>query len=263
MQPGHFFGNTTSKRIAGIVLSQVVHSESRSLPEHSHQWPYLSMLLQGFYSEYIGDQTISYDPFTAVFHGSALVHRDEIGEGGARFFIVELDEAWQETIECHGGAPRHAYELHGDGASWVALRLYHDFVADSGSEEAIEESILELCAYLPDAAPADTCRPAWLDAVVALLLENFREAYSLRRLASEVGVDPSHLARTFYRFHRRTISDFVLRLRVQEACRQISAFDQTLSDIARTSGFSDQSHMTRSIRRLVGNTPAELRRVLQ
>jgi AraC family transcriptional regulator len=221
------------------------------------------MLLQGFYSETIGDETISYDPFTAVFHGSGLVHCDEIGDGGARFFVVELNDAWQETIERHGGAPQHAFELHGDGASWVALRLYHDFVMDTASEESAEESLLELCAYLPEAPPPDTSRPAWLDAVVRFLLKTFREAYSLRRLASDVGVDPSHLARTFYRFHRRTISDFVMRLRVQEACRQIGEFDRALSEIARTSGFSDQSHMTRAIRRLVGNTPAELRRVLQ
>jgi hypothetical protein len=197
MQPGRFFGNTTSKDVAGVVLSEVVHPESRSLPEHSHQWPYLSMLLQGFYRETIGDETISYDPFTAVFHGSGLVHSDEIGDGGARFFIVELNDAWQETIERHGGAPQHAYELHGDGASWVALRLYHDFVLDTASEESAEEALLELCAYLPEAPPPDTSRPAWLDAVVGSLLKTFRETYSLRRLASDVGVDPSHLARNF------------------------------------------------------------------
>jgi len=54
-----------------------------------------------------------------------------------------------------------------------------------------------------------------------------------------------------------------MRLRVQDACRHIRKLDRTLSEIARTSGFSDQSHMTRSIRRIAGNTPAELRRILQ
>jgi AraC family transcriptional regulator len=263
MQPGQFFGDTVSKRIAGAILSEVTHPGSRCLPTHAHQWPYLCMLLQGFYNETVGTKPISYDPFTAVFHGASLVHDDAIGEDGARFFIVELDEEWQSTIERYGGAPQYAYELHGDGASWVALRLYHDFVAGTASDETVEESLLELCAYLPASPPGDAFKPSWFDAVVERLVEDFRKPYSLRQLAHEVGIDPSHLARTFYRFRGRTIGDFVMRLRVQDACRHIRKLDRTLSAIARSSGFSDQSHMTRSIRRIAGNTPAELRRILQ
>ena len=262
MEPGQFFGDTRSKRAAGAILSEVVHTSARALPEHSHQWPYLSMLLQGYYREIIGEQTIDYDPFTAVFHGAELAHRDEIGEDGARFFIVELNESWQETVERYGGTPRHACELHGDGASWMALRLYHDFVTDQECDESTEESILALCGYLHGSPAPQTSRPAWFEDVLQRLLEGFREPYSLRGLAGEIGIDPSHLARTFFRFRRLTIGDFVMRLRVQDACRGIQNLDRTLSDIARSSGFADQSHMTRAIRRIAGSTPSEIRRVL-
>lgn len=263
LRPGEFVGETVSKHVAGAILSEVTHSSSRSLANHSHTWPYLTTLLQGFYHETVKGATIVYEPMTAVFHGSMLEHRDEIGECGARFFTVELGEAWQAELERCGGAPAHAYGLHGQDATWLALRLYHEFLADDTANEPVEELLFELCSHLPGSSDAETAEPPWLGDVTARLTIAFRESYSLRDLAKDSGIDPSHLARTFYRFKRRTISDFITRLRVRDACARLAGLEQSLSDIATTSGFADQSHMTRAIHRITGSTPATLRSILR
>ena len=265
LAPGEFYGETASVRVADAILSEVVHYERRTLPAHTHDWPYFSVLLEGSYVETTGRTTIDYRPLTAVFHGARLTHSDEIGAEGSRFFLIELGPSWVDLAQGLGGIPEHMFELHGEHASWLGLRLYHEFrePEDRRNETAIEELLLELCAYLPSAPPPEQNEPPWMEDVLALVTQNFRKHYDLRSLAADVHVHPSHLARTFHRFRRRTIGDAVNRLRVQEACRRLTESDATLTEIATESGFSDQSHMTRAVRRLTGSTPGAYRKAMR
>ncbi len=263
LRPGTFIGESSSKSLAHAILSDVVHWEGRSLPEHSHEWPYISLLLGGMYHETVSGKQIVFAPFTAVFHDRDLVHSDTIGEGGARFFLLEFGPEWRPTIESFGNVPGHVHELNGEGASWPMLRLYHAFISGELSDELVEEALFEICGYLPNADGVAQTEPEWLTAVEVWLCRNFREAYSLQRLARDVHVHPSHLARIFMRFRGRTIGESVSRLRVQEACRQLADPGHSLEEIAISAGFSDQSHMTRVIRQLSGNTPAALRKSLR
>ena len=262
LEPGTFIGEVRSERIANAILSEVIHREGRSVPEHSHEWPFVSLLIRGTYEETVGNLTVFFKPFTAVFHEHGLTHSDLIGVGGARFFLLELGRPWRETIERLGGVQDHVYELHGEGASWPMLHLYHMLLASEISEEAVEEALFEICGYLPKAPTISNAEPPWLAEVERWLMAHFREPYSLKSVAAAAHVDPSHLARTFNRFRGRTIGEFVSRLRVQEACRRLADLDRSLLSVARESGFADQSHMTRVIRQVSGSTPAALRKSL-
>jgi len=59
------------------------------------------------------------------------------------------------------------------------------------------------------------------------------------------------------RVHRCTIGECIRRLRVERACRQLSSSDESLATIAANTGFSDQSHFSRTFKRLVGMTQAQ------
>ena len=143
-QAREFLGNANSIRMADAVLSEVVHESVRSIPVHRHEWPYVSMLLRGFYAETVGDTTMHCQPFSAVFHGAAMTHSDEIGEGGARFFIIELGESWAEIIERLGGRRQSFFELHGEGTSWPALRAYHAFIEGAQGEKNKKRALRNL-----------------------------------------------------------------------------------------------------------------------
>jgi AraC family transcriptional regulator len=52
---------------------------------------------------------------------------------------------------------------------------------------------------------------------------------------------------------------YVMRRRIEHAKRQLARRDTPLKVVAADCGFSDQSHMTRLFRRLLGTTPAEYR----
>ena len=79
-------------------------------------------------------------------------------------------------------------------------------------------------------------------------------------LARELGVDRSHLARSFRGHFRRTLGEFVRELRVDHVRRALVETNRPLAELALEAGFADQSHCTRVFRRLIGRTPARYRR---
>ena len=96
-----------------------------------------------------------------------------------------------------------------------------------------------------------------LRTIVDFVQSNLEGDISLVTLAEQVRVSPFHLARQF----RATVGvaphQFVLRQRIQKSIRLIRAGKLPLAQIAVESGFHDQSHLTRSFRKLLGTTPAQ------
>ena len=73
-------------------------------------------------------------------------------------------------------------------------------------------------------------------------------------------VEPTRLLRGFRRFLETTPADYLRQLRVDQARRLLAETERPIADIALETGFTDQSHLTRVFRRLLGETPAASRR---
>jgi AraC family transcriptional regulator len=262
LRGGSFFGDTVSVVSAGAVLSEVRHATGRTVPPHTHEFPYFSLLVEGAYRETSAGVTINYDPFTVVFHAAGKEHTDTIGPTGARFFMIELLERWTKGTEGEI-LPQHFTEMHGGNAAWLMSRLYHEFLAAATTELTVEALLYELCATAIDPSELPGTEPTWMADLDKTLQRNLCENVSVRSLADTVGVNASHLCRAFHRFRRRTIGDYVAGLRMQLVCRRIVETDLPMSDIAAEAGFADQSHMTRIFKRFVGQTPGAYRRRIQ
>jgi AraC family transcriptional regulator len=259
-KPGAFAGQTASRTIAGAMLSEVRHTRSSSVAPHSHEAPYFSLLLEGSYAESATDFAVRYEPYTVVFHDALTQHRDAIPDGGCRMFFVELLAQWVDVISATP-KPAHLFEMDGSAPAWLILRLHREFLSGAAASSLTVESVLfELCEYLSTATVETAREPAWIAHTEQLLRSGLFTRIDLRAIAAQLSVNPSHLCRTFRRFRRRTIGDYVMGLRVQFVCRRLVETQEPLSDIAGQAGFTDQSHMTRSFKRITGVTPGSYRR---
>ncbi|HEY5805140.1 MAG TPA: AraC family transcriptional regulator [Lysobacter sp.] len=83
---------------------------------------------------------------------------------------------------------------------------------------------------------------------------------SLARLADIAGISASHLKTQFKRATGLPVHAYVVRRRVERARHLLSRRDLPVSQIALEAGFAHQSHMVRSLRRVLGAEAAPLLR---
>ena len=92
------------------------------------------------------------------------------------------------------------------------------------------------------------------------IIENeFASPLSLARIAAEVGVHPVHLARQFRATQGCTVGEYIRAARVAFARQQLTSSGDSIAEIAIDAGFADQSQLSRSFKRITGETPAAYR----
>jgi len=85
------------------------------------------------------------------------------------------------------------------------------------------------------------------------------ESINLAMLAGVAGLSMHHFAREFKQSAGITPHHYLTQKRVERAQQMLAQTDLPLSDIAYATGFSDQSHLARHFRHMVGTTPREFR----
>ncbi len=82
----------------------------------------------------------------------------------------------------------------------------------------------------------------------------------LREIAAAVDIQPSRLSRDFRRCFGTTPGEYLRRLRLEHATREIEETTKSLAEIAAASGFADQAHLSRAFKRYKGFSPSRHRR---
>ena len=266
MGAGSFFGAIQGKRErCGAIFTDLRHTLPRKLPAHSHGLPFFALLLEGHYGERYGRQQTQFGSFTIMFRPAGAPHQDEIGPRGLRFFEIELRPSWQKRLsDCSAALHTARDDVSGGPLLWLGMKLFREIecsgAPDDLSVESLLAEILSLAARTP--RPESRRTPPWLRRVLDKLKTAHSRRLTLSELAREAGVHPVHLSRVFRRCVGEGISKYVHRLRVHAACEQMLAPEASLAELSFSTGFADQSHFTRSFRKITGMTPAAFRSAL-
>lgn len=94
-----------------------------------------------------------------------------------------------------------------------------------------------------------------LKRVTDYLSDNLTADVSLDALAGVVCISPSHFCYLFKQSTGMSPHQYVIRQRVEKAKSLLLAGEMTIADVASSVGFSDQAHLTRHMRRILGATP--------
>jgi AraC family transcriptional regulator len=266
MGAGNFFGSINGKREQyGAIFTDLRHSMPRKLPVHSHELPFFALLLEGHYGERYGRRETQFGPFTIMFRPAGIPHQDEIGPRGVRFFEIELQPSWQKRLaECSATLDTATEDTAGGPLLWLGMKLFREIEFFSAPDDLTVESLLAEILSVAARTPRPESRhiPSWLSRVLDKLKTEHSRRLTLSELAREAGVHPVHLSRVFRRCVGEGIGDYVHRLRVRAACEQMLAPETSLAELSFNTGFADQSHFTRSFRRITGMTPAAFRSTL-
>ncbi len=262
LKAGEHFGVVSEKSYTtSAVISESVYKTKASLPEHSHELAFFTLILKGGYSEKYGGKRFAYSPMTVLWRGPETSHEDSIDAAGSHFFFIEIARTCLDKLfQYERRVPEHLFEQNG-ALSWLASRLRHEVAEGEVCVPLIAEGItLEMLAHLTRKnVTAETRAPKWLRRVVERLNDEFTENISCEELAAEAKVHPVHLASTFRRFYNQTIGEYTQKKRVAHASQLLLDREIPLTEIAYSAGFSDQSHFTRVFKRFTGLTPGAFR----
>lgn len=249
-------------RINGFALSECVYPPQLKQPRHTHTLASFSFVLAGGYIENYGGHAPARQASTIVFHPPQESHAVDF-QSGARILSVEIDFQKLADIREQTAVFDASLSHQSEAISNLGHRLHQEVCRmDAFSALAIEGLILEILAE------AARCRlpapekksPRWLEQAKDFLHDNFSESVTIETLAAIADVHPVHLARVFRQKYNCTIGEYVRRLRVEFARRQIQATDLPLSEIALAAGFADQSHLNKTFKSLLNLTPSEYRK---
>ena len=248
--------------IGGFVVTETVRGPFLTLPWHSHEHTNIAFVVKGCFTETIGKRPHECQPCSLIVRPAGESHLNQYGRVEARCLIIEVKLKRLERFRELSDALESAYHLRDEPLSALALRISKELRRMDGSSPlAIEALILEILVQLSRRGVADSflIEPRWLCEARDLIHENFSAPISLSGIAETVGVHPAHLARTFRRRYRCTVGDYVRRLRLDKAARELTYAERSLADIALAAGFYDQSHFSHAFKLHLGVTPAEFR----
>lgn len=262
MAPIARFGGSVAATVKwdGFGVTESVYRPHLGLPEHQHERAYLGITLAGSFTQAVGSRTRQAAAGAVAFQPAGHVHANHFSGAGARCLNVEIAPDSMARLQALGqtmGSQRDAAE----GAPvLLGKRLYQEFrLRDALAPLALEGLIFELIAELWRVRSDGVREPRWLRRAAEFIRDNCAEPLSLSAIAQAAGVHPVHLARQFRCAYGCSVGRRVRELRVNRASHLIATTERPLADIALETGFSDQSQMGRTFRRLLGRTPSEFR----
>ena len=150
-----------------------------------------------------------------------------------------LDLACSLAVECAGGYPNGPLFWNGIASTFIdGLLVRHTSKFKSPTRGRLGEQVLSRIR----------------DYVVT----HIDEPIEAGTLAGIAGCSPFHFTRVFARSVGMTPYRYVVHLRLRRALELMRDGRHGLAEIAAATGFADQSHMTRWVRRVHGVSPAEL-----
>lgn len=260
--PGPCLG-VAGRRYAAGDFSVVHWDDYRDRPvgQHAHAEGHILVLISGLYRTTAAGAAPLTSGSLAVYNPPGTVHRDRFerlrGVRGS-FLSITLGAgaAPPRTQAPNGAIALGPHALHLAAAVVEAVELMPE----------IQPAALEpLCRTLWDKgvgpqAGGHLPHP-WLPRACELLRQSEGAELSVRTVARQVGVHPVYLARTFRSVMGVTPGYYLRLARLRFAAALLRQTQHRLAAIAVESGYSHQSHFTRSFSRHFGVSPGRYRKL--
>jgi AraC family transcriptional regulator len=263
LPPGYLYGESLrSHKVASFGLSERFYPPNFKTPKHSHRQSLFCFVIEGDYTENYGGRVRECCSSDLLFHPADELHAEYFHNSGGHSFIIEIETPWLEQLREHRGFPETSAEFKGGFVELLARRLYKEFLQmDDVSPLIIEGLMMELMgeAARRSRLQGETHPPRWLEQAKEILHADFAKSLKLADIAQAVGVHPVHLAQMFHKSYRCTVGDYVRQLRIEYACHQLATSESPIVEIALSAGFCDQSHFTRTFKRITGTCPSQYR----
>jgi AraC-like DNA-binding protein len=249
-----FAASSIQRFPGGLVALLVAMRGGARLAGHRHDTPTVVAIADGEILDIspAGRRILRIGAIRAV---AAHESRDVVaGPAGAKVLVVAALSG--QPVATHPRV-RNGGPL---GSSRKLVKRLVGLVTRNTPGEEFERLLLDWIVALDGTAGN---RSAWIEQVKTSLDATAPFFPSTRSLAATAGVRSESLARAFRRRYGISVREYARRGRVVRARDLLADPGRTLSQVALTAGFADQSHLTREFSLCFGLSPRRYRAALE
>ncbi len=264
LESGRYFGaRLRDRRIGGFHVTESRYRPLEQLPQHAHDDHVLIVTVAGSrIDETARSGSINCPTGSVQFHPANIPHAHRFGPTDSIVLNITLSRESCEPF-ARFTEDRATRDTHSPlQESWLATRmLTESILADAHSDLALHELVAEFFAQAGGAPlTLEENRPRWLDEVLEQLDEGAADNLSLAEISRQAGRNAAHVARSFRRWQGCSIGEYLRRRQLARTVEDLASSAESISAIAMQHGFSDQAHLTRVLRGVLGVTPGQIRR---
>jgi AraC family transcriptional regulator len=249
---------TITTPLVGLRLTLKGFSPNARIGWHEHQAGAICVLLRGDMREDMGDGEGYHGPGDVVFKPANVRHRNAFGPSGTSILTVALADRLIEQLTASDFSLAKPFVTRATEISIATRRL-----AVAMRNEAslrCEALALQLLAAVREAqATARSSRSPAVTVLRNTVLRRTSAPLQLSRLARAAGVTTAQLARAVRRDFGVSVRTYVQQIRVEQAAMLLDE-GLPIATVALELGYYDQSHFTRTFKRVTGLTPGVYQR---
>jgi AraC family transcriptional regulator len=263
LDSGLYWGETRSRWDTNDILLTEVEYQIENIDWHYHQNAFFSFVQRGIISEVNKKGRNNYGSGTVLFQQAGEPHHNPRLKDHYAALYIEIKPAWVNRLDIDLDQLPKFTEIIDPGIKI----LFHRLNLESKTNDitiplSVEELLIHIITGDPDRNfNKYSSAPNWLIETEEILRSDFAEKITLEMLSRQVDIHPVHLCKYFKKFFDCTISEYIRKLRIEKSLRTLLNKNTSLTEVACSSGFSDQSHFTRNFKAIMGTTPLHYKKV--
>ena len=259
---GKYLGSTNHKfELEGNLMMITTYRNCPDSDWHYHENSFFTFVLNGSCREIRKGYTHESSPGDLLYFEKGIIHKNSHYTEYSGNFNLELNDKWLANYDVQFKIDPADFVLQKCDFKFLFIQLYNEFLnLDSASSVSMNDILLRIMGNKIYEISRGT--PSWVPKIKEFLKENWTTSFSLKELSAIINVHPVTISKNFTRYFGCTLGEFIRKYRIEKALTLIRTTDLSLTDIALTCGFADQSHFTRNFKKLTGSLPLYYRKNL-
>lgn len=243
----------------GVLISETAYPTRVFEGWHCHENHHISFIIRGGNKEQRKGRETEILPGTIVSYQSGELHRNFNTDTSSWNINLEIETSFFNRYDLSANALNNIAGLACADAKFASLKIYRECLANTGhSSVSIHSLLLGLLDYRDASSSAV---PLWVSSLRDILHDRWNDNIRLEELAHLVKVHPITISKSFSRYFRCTLGEYIRKLRIEKATQLVQTTDWSLTAIAHHCGFFDQSHFIRVFKNMTGFLPGRYKRL--
>jgi AraC family transcriptional regulator len=227
---------------------------------HYHENSFFTFVLNGGCQEVRKGYIHESRPGDLLYFEKGIIHKNSRYTQYSRNFNLELSDKWLTDYDVQFKIEPAGFALRKCDFKFLFIRLYDEFLnQDSASSVSMNNILLQIMGNKIHEIRSGT--PSWVPKIKEFLYDNWATNFTLKELSAIVGIHPVTISKNFTRYFGCTLGEYIRKIRIEKAIGMIRTTNLTLTDIAFTCGFADQSHFIRTFTKYTGTLPLHFRKI--